>query len=165
LFTEPKLEHREAVHAAVIATQTPWQEFGTVIPQSLDAVADWLKTQGLSPAGAPFLRLLVIDMERLLNVEIGFPVEKALAGEGKIKSVVIPEGMYATLIYTGVENGIAGNAALLGWGEKQKIVWKTSQTPNGDELWAGRLEYFLTDPDDEPDRGKWQTEVAILTEN
>jgi hypothetical protein len=32
--------------------------------------------------------------------------------------------------------------------------------PDG-ERWGGRLEIYLTDPDQEPDMSKWQTQLAF----
>ncbi|GHO91194.1 hypothetical protein KSF_012420 [Reticulibacter mediterranei] len=52
------------------------------------------------------------------------------------------------------------NAALLNWGAEQRLVWDQWTTEKGDAFGA-RVESFLTDPADEPDQAKWETEVAI----
>jgi len=39
-------------------------------------------------------------------------------------------------------------------------VWDRWETKDGDAF-GSRLESFLTRPDEEPDQGKWETEVAI----
>ncbi len=159
-ITEPKLEDRKEQPYVGIRTQVPMKELGTVIPQLHREVFSWLQKQGRTPSGAPFIRYHVIDMAALLDIELGWPVASALAGEGRISAGVLPAGRYASLIYTGVENGIKGNGALLDWGAKQGLVWDKWEAENGDGFGA-RLETSLTDPADEPDMSKWETEVAI----
>ena len=137
------------------------QEMGAgLIPRLLGEVFAWLEKQGVAPAGAPFIRYHVIDMEAKLDIELGVPVASAVAGDGRISAGVLPAGRYAALIYTGVENGIPANGALLDWGAEQGLVWDTFAAENGDGFGA-RIESYLTDPDDEPDPAKWETEVAI----
>jgi hypothetical protein len=77
-----------------------------------------------------------------------------------VAAEVLPAGRYAALIYRGVQNGIAGNAALLAWGAAQGLQWDQWSTPQGDAF-GGRVEFFLTEPDVEPDPAQWETEVAI----
>ncbi len=50
-----------------------------------------------------------------MDIELGVPVASALPGNGRIAPGVIPAGRYASLVYTGIENGIAGNGVLIGW--------------------------------------------------
>jgi hypothetical protein len=40
-------------------------------------------------------------------------------------------------------------------------VW---QTPGAgkEEVWGGRVEFYITDPGEEPDPAKWETELAFL---
>ena len=59
-----------------------------------------------------------------------------------------------------MENGIPGNAALVEWAEKQGVEWDHWDTELGDAF-AGRVEYMLDGPDDDPDPSNWKTEVAI----
>ena len=160
MFTEPQISEREAQYYAGIRTIVPMRELPIVIPQLLDETMGWLTKQGLTPNGAPFIRYHVIDMETHMDIELGWPVAGALAGNGRVAGGVLPAGRYAALIYTGIENGYQGNAALLDWGAKQGLVWDTWESEHGDGFGA-RVEFFLTDPEDEPDMTKWQTEVAI----
>lgn len=161
LMSQPKLEHRPQRHYMGIRTQVTIQELGNVIPQRLQEVFTWLGKKGISPAGAPFIRFWVIDMQKQLDIELGVPVATALSGEGRIHAGILPSGRYATLVYTGVRNGIAANAALQDWGKKKGIQWRTRPAKKG-TAWTARMEFFLTDPKQEPDPEKWQTEVAYL---
>ena len=161
MITEPKVEHRDNQHYMAIRTLAAIPEFPTVIPQLLGEVFAWLKTQDIEPAGAPLIRYLVIDMEAKLDIELGVPVADVLSGNDRIRASVIPAGRYASLIYTGIENGFKGNEALINWAAANGIRWDRWDDENGDAF-RSRVEYFLTDPDDEPDPAKWETEVAIL---
>jgi effector-binding domain-containing protein len=160
MITAPNLEDRPEQPYAAIRTQATMQELPTVIPQLLGEVFAWLGRQGVAPAGAPFIRYLVIDMAAKLDIELGVPVATAVSGDGRVAAGVLPAGRYATLVYTGLQDDIAANAALLNWGAEQGLVWDKWVAENGDGFGA-RLESYLTDPDDEPDPEKWETEVAI----
>lgn len=160
MIGKPKVEQRAEQPYMAIRTQATMQSLDTVIPQGIEEVFAWLGKQGVAPAGAPFIRYLVIDMEAQLEIEVGVPVANTLAGDGRILAGVLPAGRYASLIYTGIDNGIQANWALLKWGAEQGLVWDTWKAENGDG-WGARFESFLTNPDEEPDRAKWETEVAI----
>jgi hypothetical protein len=99
-------------------------------------------------------------MPKRLDIEMAVPVAQAMPGDDRVSAGVLPAGRYASLIYSGVRNGIKGNAALLEWGAKQGLVWDKWKTENGDAFGA-RVEFQLTEPDEEPDPAKWETEVAI----
>jgi effector-binding domain-containing protein len=159
MITQPKLEDRAEQHYVGIRTQTPMSKFKKIIPQYLDELFAWLGKQGLHPAGAPFMRYHVINMEGDMDVELGVPVASAQPGDHRVTPGVIPAGRYASLVYSGV-TGIAGNKALLEWAAKNGIRWDRWDDQNGDAF-RSRIEYFLTDPAEQPDKKKWETEVAI----
>jgi effector-binding domain-containing protein len=106
------------------------------------------------------MRFHVINMEANMDIELGVPVAKATPGDDRVSAGVLSAGRYASLVYTGVKNGIKGNAALLDWGAKQGLVWDRWDTDKGDAFGV-RFESYLTDPAEEPDQAKWETEVAI----
>jgi effector-binding domain-containing protein len=160
MITEPKIEDRKAQPYMGIRTQAPLQELPTVIPQLLGEVFAWLEKQGIEPAGPPFIRYHVINMKANMDLELGVPVATAVSGDNHVSGDILPAGRYAALVYTGIENGIKGNAALLDWGAEKHLVWDTWEAENGDGFGA-RFESFLTDPANEPDQAKWETEVAI----
>jgi effector-binding domain-containing protein len=160
MHTDPKIETRAAVPYFGIRLRAPVSEFSTVIPQTHDEVFDWLAQNGIEPAGAPFIRYHVIDMGDQMDIEMGVPAESTSAGDGRVTAGVLPAGRYATLIYTDIDNGIPANTVLVEWAKAQGLVWDRWNDPNGDAF-ASRFESFLTEPDDEPDMAKWETEVAI----
>jgi effector-binding domain-containing protein len=121
----------------------------------------WLGARGLAPAGAPILKYDVIDMARQFEVEAGVPVAAAVDGDGEIVSGVLLAGRYATLTHVGHPSELAGvTGALLDWGASQGLRWDMSR--DGDvERWGSRLEFYLTDPAEEPDMSKWETQLAF----
>jgi effector-binding domain-containing protein len=142
------------------------QEMGSgIIPQLHDEVHAWLEKQGVSPSGAPFIRYLVINMATKLDIELGWPVASRLAGTDRIKPGVLPAGRYARLLYTGDYSGLMeANGVLIGWARENGITWDNWTTDTGDAFGA-RFETYFTDPGDEPDPAKWETEVAIRLAN
>ena len=160
MISEPKVEDRAEQPYMGIRTQATMQELSTVIPQRLSEVFAWLQQRGVAPAGPPFIRYHVIDMAATLEIELGVPVAGAVPGDGRVSAGMLPAGRYATLIYQDVGRGIEANAALLDWGARQGLAWDSWTAENG-EGFGARFEPFLTDPQDQPDPTKWETEVAI----
>jgi len=160
--TEPKLAHRDEQPYVAIRSQVTMQELGTVLPPLIGEVFGWLGSKGVEPAGAPFWRYLVIDMEAKLEIDVAVPVATAVAGEGRIIADVLPAGRYAVLMHTGpYDDLIEVTAALLAWAEEKGLVWdKWSAGPRG-EGWRARIETYFTDPTEEPDPAKWETELAF----
>lgn len=162
--TEPKFENRSEQPYVGIRSQVQMQELPTVIPQHLDEVAAWLAQQGVELNGPPLIRYHVCPSQAMpdarVDITLGWPVAAPLAGNGHITAGVLPAGRYASLIFTGVENGIPGNAALLEWAKAQGIQWDSWDEQSG-EAFAGRVEYMLDGPDDDPNPSNWKTEVAI----
>ena len=123
MIGKPKIDERSEQQYMGIRVQTPMRQFKKIIPQLLDELFAWLDKQGIEPAGPPFMRYHVINMDAAMDVEMGVPVANAVAGDGRVSPGVIPAGRYAALIYTGVTNGIKGNGALLNWGAQNGLQW------------------------------------------
>jgi effector-binding domain-containing protein len=124
-------------------------------------VFGWLGARGLGPAGAPFFKYNLIDMERELEVEAGVPVAAAVDGDDQVISGVLPAGRYATLTHVGHPSELVKvTGALLDWAATQGLRWDMSPADGG-ERWGCRLEIYLTDPSQEPDMSKWETQLAF----
>jgi effector-binding domain-containing protein len=141
---------------------------GTVAMQAIAAIADrlpevfvWLADHDIEPDGAPFFRYNRIDMQHQLDVEVGVPLATAAKGDGQIHAGVLPAGRYATLTHVGHPEELAGvTATLLDWAARQGLRWDMTETAHG-QRWGCRLEIYHTDPADEPDMRKWETELAF----
>lgn len=159
-MTTPKVDDRTEQPYLSIRTLAGMPELPNVIPTLIDEVFGWLAQHGITPAGAPFMRFHVIDMANQIDMEIGVPVASPQQGDDRVKPGAVPAGRYASLIYTGVADGVPANAALLDWCANQGLKLDQWDTPKGDAF-GGRFEFFLTGPEDDPDPGKWDTEVAF----
>ena|SRR5437868_6523778 len=159
MISKPKLDDRAEQHYVGIRTQTAPSTFKKIIPQFLNELFGWLDKQGIAPVGAPFMRYHVINMAGNMDVELGVPIANATQGDNRVTPGVIPAGRYASVVYSGV-TGITGNRALIEWAVKNNIRWDRWDDEHGDAF-RSRVEYFLTDPAEQPDRKKWETEVAI----
>jgi effector-binding domain-containing protein len=163
MITEPRLENRAGQHYVAIRTRVAIP-FGTLLPPMWDEVSLWLAKNGLATAGAPFIRYLTTDMEKKLDIEVGFPVAAASTGRGRISAGCLPPGRYAVLTYTGPYEGngvFNANVAMLEWAKENNIAWQIT-TKDNVEWWGARLEYYLTNPESEPDTRKYRTELAFL---
>lgn len=157
--TEPTVEERESQAYVGIAATPTMAELDQIVPTSLDRVFTWLADNRIEPAGPPFLRLNVIDMEGVMQVEVGVPVGEQV-DTSELVSGELPGGRFATLVYADPSNGIAANAALIDWAKGQDLVWDRWEDPAGDAF-ACRLEWLLDGPEDDPDPANWRTEIAI----
>jgi effector-binding domain-containing protein len=159
--TTPKIEVRTEQHYAGIRSQVPFTELPVIIPESIVEVENWLLQQGIAPQGSPFIRYHVINMAGKLDIEVGWLVANPVQDNGRIQAGSFPAGKYASLIYTGTyDKLIDGNAALIGWAEQQGIKLDSQETAAGDAF-SARYESYLTNPEEEPDQSKHETEVAI----
>ena len=76
----------------------------TNLPQEIGSayhtIMDFLAELGEQPVDVPFTAYYNMDMENL-EVEMGFPVGKKIAGKGEVISNVIPAGKKVTCLYKG----------------------------------------------------------------
>ena len=82
-------------------------------------------------------------------------------GDDHVVSGVLPAGRYATVTHVGHPSELMEvTKALLEWAAAQGLTWDVSAADGG-ERWGSRLEIYLTDPGEEPDMSKWQTQLAF----
>lgn len=140
-------------------TMTEFAKVADRIPE----LVGWLAERGTHPAGAPFFRYHSINMAAELAVECGFPVPDgaALASAGDVVVSTIPAGRYVTTVHHGHPDGLVdATGALLRWAAAEGLTFDQHDTDAG-EAWAGRFEFYLTDPAEQPDMGEWDTELAF----
>jgi effector-binding domain-containing protein len=141
-----------------IRTIAPFKGLSKVVDRIGRELKAWASEQELESAGPPFLRFHVIDMRGSMDIAFGIPVYKALPDDGQIKADRLPAGRYASLIYSG--GGISANRALIEWVRAQGLDFDRWDTEQGDNF-RSRYETYLTDPNVEPRKSRWQIEVAI----
>jgi effector-binding domain-containing protein len=153
-------------------TQRPAQPYvgmtGRVTMATINRIADlmppvfaFLAKRGITPVDPPFWKYNVIDMERELEIEIGVPVAEPVDGEGDVHAGVLPAGRYVTVTHIGHPNELERvTGELLRWAGEQGLRFDHADSPAGD-TWASRIEIYKSDPDQEPDMTKWETELAF----
>jgi effector-binding domain-containing protein len=141
MFDEPTIEQRVEQPYVALSTSITMQGYGVIGPM-FSELFSWLGERGITPAGAPFIRYLVIDMENLLDIEVAVPVATSPPVDNRVVLGTLPGGSYVTLTYT--ENGIEANAHLQQWARDRGLRWKNSLR-DGRELWGGRIEISTED--------------------
>lgn len=160
--SNPITEHREAQPYAAVRMQVAIP-FGKFLQPAWSKVHNWLTEQGLSH-GPAIIRYLTTDMSTKLDIDVGFVIERAIPGADRVMTDVLPAGQYATLLYTGAYKGkgiFKANGTLIEWVKENAAVWKIS-TIDGVEWWDSRVEWYLSDPDTEPDPHNYQTKLTFL---
>src|SRR5271166_1018176 len=94
----PEITERPEQPYVAIRAQVSMRQLGEVA-HGIGDVFGWIASHGLAPAGPPFFRYLVIDMERQLEVEVGVPVQAVVDGDDQVISGVIPAGRFATVVH------------------------------------------------------------------
>lgn len=158
--SEPDVTQRAAQPYAGISAWVTMANVGSVADR-IPELFGWLGARGVAPAGPPFFRYHVIDMERELQVEAGIPVASAVEDDGDVRAGILPAGRFAVMTHTGAPDTlIAANGKLLNWAAERGLAFDVSPSDAG-EKWGCRLEFYLTDPAEQPDTSKWQTELAF----
>ncbi|HJQ14705.1 MAG TPA: GyrI-like domain-containing protein [Anaerolineales bacterium] len=155
---KPKIDKRPKQAYMGIRTITPFKGMSKVIGTLSDKMNTWVEERNVKPSGPPFLRYHVIDMRGFMDLEFCVPVRKALPDDGEVKAGMLPAGRYASLIYSG--GGISGNRTLIEWVRSQGLEFDRWDTEQGDNF-RSRYERYLTDPEVEPRKSRWEIEVAI----
>ena len=121
----------------------------------------WLGQHGLTPSGAPFLRFLVIDMAKDMVVQAGVPLQEPVEVDGDLEADVLPAGRYVTTVHVGPYEGLYGATRdLLQWAGEQGLHFDKHPSDAG-EVWASRVEWYETDPSEQPDPSTWVTRLTF----
>ncbi|MFE7135714.1 GyrI-like domain-containing protein [Streptomyces sp. NPDC057638] len=158
----PTVEERAARPYAYLRASVRMDEF-PVIADRLGELIGWVSAQGAAFAGAPFFRFRTVDPAGASEVEAGLPVLTPPAPEGDYRVGTLPSGRYAAIRHTGHPDGLfEALGTLTAWTERQGLTLDlTRSEPGGVERWGCRLESYLTDPREEPDPNRWETELAL----
>ena len=83
-----------------IRTRTRVQDLPPLIGQAYGKIMARMAELAVEAAGNPFVAYYNLDMENL-DVELGFPVDVKLKGEGDVQPGLIPGGWKATTMHVG----------------------------------------------------------------
>ena len=158
MITEPKISLRSERQCVGIRVQTPFKGMFAEVDKLLKELRSWVKTHGIADEGPFFLRYHVIDMQGIMDIELGFVVQKPHKGDDRVKPGVLPKGRYANLTYT--RYAMRGNKALIEWIRENEIKMDRWEVKGGDAF-ACRYEAYLTDYRVEHRKSAWEVELAI----
>jgi effector-binding domain-containing protein len=157
----PTIETRTEQPYAAIPVKVPMGELGSVVPPLTGQIFDWLNARGISPAGPPFWRYVVVDMDADLELETGVPITSPPEGDTQVRTGVLPAGRYATVVHTGhPDTLVSATRDLLDWAAERGLEWDADGN-----RWGCRLEEYLSDPAEVPDMNQWQTRLAFRLRN
>lgn len=156
----PTFEKRSAQSYVGQRVVMAMDDFETRLPPLFDKIAAWLRARGIKPSGPVFLRYHVIDMPKRMDVEAAIPIDTLPDTQGVLTSGTLPAGKYGVFRFTNTDGGISANARLIDWIAEQGEEMELQETEEGDAF-AGRIETYFTDPEQEPDPSKWEMDVAI----
>jgi effector-binding domain-containing protein len=155
----------EVVHrlpqAAATVTRTVTMATMDEIVQAIPPLLDWLAARGQAPSGPPFLRYLVIDMAADMVVQAGVPVAVPVHGDEHVEPDVLPAGDYLTTVHVGPYEGLYdATGALLAYAGRNGLRLDHHPSDAGD-VWVSRLEWYETNPVEEPDPARWVTRLEL----
>lgn len=161
---DPQIVQRSEQPYVSIPIQVPMKEWGQA-NALVGEIFQWLEQQGLELAGPPFFRYWVIgDMEKAFELEVGAPLASAAPGDGRVQAGAIPGGTYAMVTHQGHPDRMdQTHAALQEWAADQGLNLSSSRA-DGESVWHGRFEFFLTNPAEEPDPENWTMEILYLVQ-
>jgi AraC family transcriptional regulator len=119
------------------------------LAEILPAVYNHILAQRLQPAGAPFTRYL--SMTDVFQIEAGLPVASPAVSRDAIQASELPAGPTATTLHVGPYDKL---------GDAHEALWQWAEA-NGYTPAGGGWESYITDPGEEPDPNKWQTQVFL----
>jgi RNA polymerase sigma-70 factor, ECF subfamily len=151
-MAEPQIKQRAEQPYAGIRETVTMETLPSAVDRGFPALFGWLAERGAQPAGPPFIRYLKVDMERELVIDLGVPVSDAVAPDERVRAEVLPAGRWIVTLHVGHFDGLRdAHGALQEWARGQGLEWRES------------VEWYVTDPREEPDSSRWETELAYLT--
>ena len=151
------LEERPFVGVTRTVTMSTIRDVADQIPRLLR----WLGERGQAPAGAPFLRYLVIDMAGDMVIQAGVPVTRPLEVSDDLEAGVLPAGRYVTTTHVGPFEGLYdATGELLQWAGERDLHFDHHPSDRGD-VWGSRVEWYETNILEQPDAAQWVTRLTF----
>jgi effector-binding domain-containing protein len=158
--TDPKIIERAEQPYVSIRRLVSMDHLAEVADE-IPGLLDWLAARQVEPAGAPFFKYNVVNMSGALDVEAGVPVPHPMIGDDRVLTGELSAGRFASVTHFGHFDGLLEvTAGLLDWGTEHGVEWDMSETGHG-QRWGMRLEFYKTNPAQEPDPNKWETELLF----
>ncbi|TVR70230.1 MAG: AraC family transcriptional regulator [Sphaerobacteraceae bacterium] len=159
----PEVIKRDEQWSAIIPVEASLNEWDKTI-QAIPRLISEVQNQGIHPASPLFYRYRRMgDQHAPFALEIGFALEDKTHVEGELLLSAMEPGTYVTYLHRGHPDQLFEVDPLIReWAANEGIEFSITDE-NGYEAWTGRYEFFLTNPDDEPDPNNWEIKLAWLT--
>lgn len=145
-----EIRAQSAQPALSIRARAAVQDLPPVLGKAFAAIDAYLRQMGEKPAGPPFVAYYNMDMQDL-DLEIGCPVARRLAGRGEIQPSEIPAATVATCTHVGPYTALRpAYEALTAWVNER-----------GYEMSGVVYEMYLNDPQHTPPEAL-QTQIVYL---
>ena len=95
-----ELKEQAAQPALSVRTHAAVQDLPALFGKAYGAIMQYLAELGEQPVGMPFAAYYDMNMQNM-DVEIGFPVGRPLAGKGEIQASEFPGGKLASVMHIG----------------------------------------------------------------
>ncbi len=158
LVDGPRVEERAQTPTLGIREPVPFRTMLSNRDRLLAELISWLTAHEVEPDGPFFLRLHVVDMAGMMDIEVGV-VSGAVSDDDRVRSGVMPAGSYAVLEYR--KTSMAANGMLRNWVRDEGLSLDLQDTAAG-EAFAGRFEIYVTDPRSERMKTRWVVQLAFL---
>jgi effector-binding domain-containing protein len=159
MLTDPEIVGR-AEQPYLAIEETVLIPFNATIDRIVPEVIRWMDKNGVRAAGPLLFKYNLVKMPELI-MEFGFPVEAGVKGDDRVRAKVLPAGKYLSSVYHGHYDGLeAATGEYLRIARERGLAFDQRATPDGD-LFASRVEFYLTDPREERDPAKWQTRILM----
>ena len=146
---EPRKIHVTEQAVAVVRERVPMDSLTGFFGRAFGAVMAAVQMQGASPAGPPFALYHGVPGESV-DVEAGFPIAGHFHGTGEVASGTLPDTDAFEAIHSGPYDTLRTTYDAI----RQRME-DSGATP-GAMMW----EYYLSDPEKQPDPATWQTRVV-----
>ena len=150
MLTTPEVVELSARTTAVIRMTVPRDRIGEAFPPAIQEVMAGVGAQGVEPIGPLFARYLRMGGGEV-DVEIGVPLDRPIAAEGRITISSLPGGSALRAVHQGPYEELPSS-----WDQ-----FGTWVTENGHEPDQGLWESYVTGPESSPDPAAWRTELIL----
>ncbi|ACL40056.1 transcription activator effector binding [Pseudarthrobacter chlorophenolicus A6] len=145
----PRKVHLAEQPVAVVREQVRMDELPEFFGRAFASVMAAAQRQGAAPAGPPFARYHGMPGETV-DVEAGFPIAGGFTTADGVEAGTLPETDALEALHSGPYDTLQHT-----YGAIQQQMQADGLIP-ADTMW----EYYLSDPEKEPDPATWQTRVV-----
>lgn len=156
MIEEPEIVDSQPQTAAVVHIRCPRQNIQSEVGPAIAEIMSVLAAETLKPAGPMFMHHVTMSASHF-DVEVGFPVDGAFRGSGRVRAGGLPAAGVARTIYRGPYEGL--HSAWDEFGKRlvsERLVDPAAIAPVK-TLW----ERYLVGPETCSDTSQWRTELNL----